>query len=164
MELKKSLVTIAKGYLTSFQEALRDPIYPARVSPTPRNKVATGKTLRSLRQETTFQDDRMARIQIFGDESYDRIIQGQAPRTVFPGRGSGNSFRLDPALEEWKRAVGYQGSDYRLAFGIFVRGIQPADVTTRALNIAGEKDLQSEILTFHARDIREKILNGFIQG
>lgn len=162
--LKSSLMIVGRKYLESFQSAFTDFTYPAIAPPTNRSKIATGKTLNSLRFESGFVGVDSARIQVLADERYDKIIEGQRPRSVFPGSGQGNSFRLDPDLQEWKNAVGYTGSDYGLALGIFIRGILPTDITGQALEIIENKNLSGELARSHAADITQKIVLGFVQN
>lgn len=153
--ISESLFIIGQQYLQCFQLAFTDETYEARVSPNPRVKIATGRTLESLQVDTRLEGVSGARIQITADESYDRILEGQEPYSDFPDYEQGSD------LAKWAKAVGYQGSLFLLAQGIYIRGIEPADITGRALQRSEEKRLPDQLGDLIAGNVEFEILKGF---
>jgi hypothetical protein len=95
-------------------------------------KVATGKTIAGIKIEGSTTGI-TASIKVIAPKSLQHIEKGRRKGAKLPVRKVGDRFELVPALEEWKRAVGYKGSDYMLAKGISERGIKPTPITQNVI-------------------------------
>lgn len=112
-------------------------------------KVATRKTIRSIRYEVSIKEG-IATVSIWAIEEYRYILSGRRKGAKRPVRKVGNKFVLVENLLEWTKAVNYTGSHYLLAKGISERGIKGIPITKIALQKV-EKEIE-QIITEYMRD------------
>lgn len=81
------------------------------------NKVATGRTRNSLHYEYDVTPTEVS-IKIRSDVGLLFIELGKRANTKLPVRKVNGVWQLVPRLEEWRKAVGFGGTDWQLAYTI----------------------------------------------
>ena len=134
-------------------------------------KKATGKTLRSLTQETFINFSGQLEINIYGSKAFEYIEKGRFPFGVTKLDSNGKPLaKLPPkgALLEWMDARGIPlVKEYAVRLGIARKGIKPTPLLEQSLNIINTQfiaelsvDFQREI----SRQIVQATRNGFDFG
>ena len=137
------------------QEVLTILLNEYRETLTQYKKVATRKTIESLRGEQDATTNRII-LKVTANESLFFIISGRRKGARLPVRKVGDKFELVTELQEWKVAVGYRGADYILAKGISERGIKGIPITSIVLQNKKQKIL--ELITRRFADISQEAL------
>lgn len=123
------------------------------------DKVATGKTVQSIRGETKRTKEGID-IYIYGAGGLKYIIEGKPANTKLPVRKVGNTFELLGSLKDWKNIRGFQGSDFILARAIARNKREPIDISGQTLEIYesnyASKNL-SPLLSFSASQLGKQI-------
>lgn len=110
-------------------------------------KNVTGKTIRSIRSDSSIVDESLE-IDTVGGGWVEYIIDGKPAGTKLPVENVGGEFRLVRDLENWKNVVGFGGTDFQLARHIADNPRPGVDIPGLALEIYGDtaSDLVSDII------------------
>jgi hypothetical protein len=119
------------------------------------NKVATAKTISTLRAETEFRIDEYAEINVFGSKVFEYIEQGRPPNSKMPPQGS---------LLEWMSARGITGSEFAIRKSIAKKGIPPTPIIEMSI-IEIKADisniLSSDLIKEMTNTINQSVQKGF---
>lgn len=144
------------------QEILNNLLDEYRTTLIQNKKVATRKTIESLRGDQDATENRII-LKINANESLLFIISGRRKGAKLPVRKVSGRFELVPELREWKIAVGYRGADYILAKGISERGIEGIDITAMVIEKTRNK-INELILKRFAAMVRDQAVDQIKTG
>lgn len=124
------------------------------------NKIVTGATARSAKGITSLDSSRsIANVGVIGSEGLPWIVKGKPANTRYPMRRVGDKFELVPSLKNWKRAVGFGGSDFLLARSIAENPRKPIDIAGEAMQIflkRTENKIPSALARIVGKEIKQK--------
>lgn len=104
-----------------------------------KQKIVSGKTAQSIRNELLTRSSDLLEMGSFGGEGMQYIIEGKRAGTKLPVRKVGDHFELVQALKDWKSLVGFKGSDYLLAKAIAENSRQGVDIPGMAADVFQER-------------------------
>jgi hypothetical protein len=121
-----------------------------------RGKDATGKTLSSLRQETLFDVNSVAELNVYGSKAFDYIEQGRPAGSKLPPQG---------VLIDWMQARGIPlDKEFAIRKSIAENGIAPVPIIEFSfiqVQRVIQQDLSEKILDDLTKTISTLIKKGF---